>query len=66
MIGFDNLDDARFSSPPLTTVEPGNDEMADAICALLVERIESRPVPVPARVVMPEARIVERETTRRS
>jgi hypothetical protein len=40
--------------------------MADAICALLIERIESRPAPVPARVVMPAARIVERETTRRS
>jgi DNA-binding LacI/PurR family transcriptional regulator len=66
VIGFDDLDDGRFTVPSLTTVEPGNAEMADAICALLVERIESRPAPVPARVVMPEARIVERETTRRS
>jgi hypothetical protein len=38
--------------------------MADAICALLVERIESSPAGRAARVVMPEARIVERETTR--
>jgi len=66
VIGFDNLDDSRFTSPPLTTVEPGNAEMADAICALMVERIESRPAAVAARVLMPEARIVERETTRRS
>jgi DNA-binding LacI/PurR family transcriptional regulator len=66
VIGFDNLDDGRFIVPALTTVEPGNAEMADAICALLVERIESRPAPVPARVVMPEARIVERDTTRRA
>lgn len=66
VVGFDNLEDARFTSPALTTVEPGNAEMADAICALLIERIESRPAPVPARVVMPAARIVERETTRRS
>lgn len=66
VVGFDNLDDSRFTVPSLTTVEPGNAEMADAICALLVERIASGPDPVPARVVMPEARIVERETTRRS
>jgi DNA-binding LacI/PurR family transcriptional regulator len=66
VIGFDNLDDGRFTVPSLTTVEPGNAEMADAICALLVERIESRPTPGPARVVMPESRIVERDTTRRS
>ncbi len=55
VVGFDNLADGRFTVPALTTVEPGNDEMADAICALLMERIESRPAPVPARVVMPEA-----------
>jgi DNA-binding LacI/PurR family transcriptional regulator len=65
VIGFDNLADGRFTIPALTTVEPGNAEMADAICALLVERIAS-PAPVPARVVMPAARIVERETTRRA
>jgi DNA-binding LacI/PurR family transcriptional regulator len=66
VVGFDNLADGRFTVPALTTVEPGNAEMADAICALLIERIESRPGLVPARVVMPEARIVERETTRRA
>src|SRR5690606_1689533 len=65
VVGFDNLDDGRFTVPALTTVEPGNDEMADAICALLVERIESRRADVPARVIMPQARLVERETTRR-
>jgi DNA-binding LacI/PurR family transcriptional regulator len=66
VIGFDNLEDGRFTVPALTTVEPGNAEMADAICTLLVERIASRTAPVPARVVMPEARLVERDTTRRS
>jgi DNA-binding LacI/PurR family transcriptional regulator len=66
VIGFDDLEDGRFTVPSLTTVEPGNAEMADAICALLVERIASRPASVPARVVMPEARLVERESTRRA
>ena len=65
VVGFDDLDDGRFTVPALTTVEPGNIEMADAICSLLVERIASRPDPVPARVVMPAPRLVERETTRR-
>ena len=66
VVGFDNLDDGRFTVPSLTTVEPGNAEMADAVCTLLLERMASRPAPVSARVVMPEARIVERETTRRA
>ncbi|MFD1522941.1 LacI family DNA-binding transcriptional regulator [Pseudonocardia yunnanensis] len=64
VIGFDNLDDSRFTVPGLSTVEPGNDEMADAICALLMERIEAPPVGGAARVVMPKPRIVERESTR--
>jgi DNA-binding LacI/PurR family transcriptional regulator len=66
VVGFDNLEGGRFTVPSLTSVEPGNAEMADAICALLVERIELRPAGVPARVVMPAARIVERESTRAS
>jgi DNA-binding LacI/PurR family transcriptional regulator len=63
VVGFDNLDDGRFTVPGLTTVEPGNDEMADAICALLMERIEG-PVDGEARVVMPRPRLVRRESTR--
>ncbi|MGI5131285.1 LacI family DNA-binding transcriptional regulator [Pseudonocardia sp. CA-107938] len=66
VVGFDNLEDGRFSVPSLTTVEPGNAAMADAICTLLVERIGAQPSPVAARVVMPAARIVERESTRRA
>jgi DNA-binding LacI/PurR family transcriptional regulator len=57
VIGFDNLEEGRFTVPSLTSVEPGNAEMAEAICTLLVERIESRPAGVPARVVMPAARV---------
>jgi DNA-binding LacI/PurR family transcriptional regulator len=64
VIGFDNLDDSRFTVPGLTTVEPGNAEMADAICALLMERIDAPSAGGAARVVMPEPRIVERESTR--
>jgi len=64
VVGFDNLDDGEFTVPGLTTVEPGNAEMADAICALLMERIESPPVGGEARVVMPPARVVRRESTR--
>lgn len=44
VIGFDNLVGSGFTVPGLTTVEPGNAEMADAICSLLMERIEGPPV----------------------
>jgi DNA-binding LacI/PurR family transcriptional regulator len=65
VVGFDNLRASRFTVPSLTSVEPDNDAMADAICSLLVERIAQGSTPVPARVIMPEAKIVERESTRR-
>ncbi|WP_169512930.1 LacI family DNA-binding transcriptional regulator [Actinopolymorpha alba] len=64
VIGFDNVDGSRFSVPTLTTVEPANDEMADAICSLLMERIDQGGASAPARVVMPTATIIERESTR--
>lgn len=65
VIGFDNLEAGRYAVPALTTVEPGNDEMAQATCALLVERMEQSETPRPAQVVMPAARLIERDSTRR-
>ena len=64
LVGFDNLSDASYATPTLTTVEPGNDEMADAICRLLVERITPGDEPLPAQLVMPTATLVERGSTR--
>lgn len=63
VIGFDNLRASQFTAPALSSVEPGNDAMADAICTLLMERIDQGSSPVPARVIMPDATIVEREST---
>jgi DNA-binding LacI/PurR family transcriptional regulator len=69
VVGFDNLEAARFTVPGLTTVEPGNDEMADAICSLLLERIaataDDDAAPPPARAVMPPAHLIPRASTRR-
>jgi DNA-binding LacI/PurR family transcriptional regulator len=38
--GFDDIDEARFASPSLTTVSPGMAEIAERSVALLVDRIE--------------------------
>jgi DNA-binding LacI/PurR family transcriptional regulator len=63
LVGFDNTRVGAMSSPSLTSVEPAHDEIARAIAALLVERMNS-PESRPPRVVMPEASLVERESTR--
>lgn len=38
--GFDDIDEARFASPSLTTVSPGTDEIAERSVGLLIDRIE--------------------------
>jgi DNA-binding LacI/PurR family transcriptional regulator len=38
--GFDDIDEARFSSPSLTTVAPGMHEIAERSVQLLIDRIE--------------------------
>ncbi|MET3173129.1 UNVERIFIED_ORG: DNA-binding LacI/PurR family transcriptional regulator [Arthrobacter sp. UYCu721] len=38
--GFDDIDEARFSSPSLTTVSPGMDEIAERSVGLLIDRID--------------------------
>ncbi|TLM88029.1 LacI family DNA-binding transcriptional regulator [Pseudarthrobacter sp. NamE5] len=40
--GFDDIDEARFASPSLTTVAPGMEEIAERSIGLLVDRIEGR------------------------
>jgi len=40
--GFDDIDEARFASPSLTTVSPGMDEIAERSIGLLLDRIEGR------------------------
>lgn len=40
--GFDDIDEARFASPSLTTVSPGMDEIAECSIGLLLDRISGK------------------------
>jgi DNA-binding LacI/PurR family transcriptional regulator len=40
--GFDDIDEARFASPALTTVAPGMQEIAERSVGLLIDRIEGK------------------------
>jgi DNA-binding LacI/PurR family transcriptional regulator len=40
--GFDDIDEARFASPSLTTVSPGMDEIAERSITLLLDRLAGR------------------------
>lgn len=58
VIGFDDIDEAPFASPPLTTADPSRHVLASTAVDLLVERIEGESGP--ARRVEAPFRIVER------
>ncbi len=43
VVGFDDIDEARFSLPPLTSINPGREEIARRAVELLVARIAAGP-----------------------
>ncbi|TDN91670.1 LacI family DNA-binding transcriptional regulator [Microbacterium sp. BK668] len=63
VIGFDNVKSGRFLTPPLSTIEPGNDEMADAIVALMLRRLAGIGRGAPRRITA-AASVVLRASTR--
>jgi DNA-binding LacI/PurR family transcriptional regulator len=64
VVGFDNLDEAQYSLPSLTTVDPGREEIAETAVRVLLERIEEKDSEQPPREFFAEFSIVERESTR--
>ena len=64
VIGFDNIENGRFTLPSLSSVDPGREEIAETAVAMLVERVEAGSgTPVPPRVHKAAFRIVSREST---
>jgi DNA-binding LacI/PurR family transcriptional regulator len=64
VIGFDNIENGRFTLPSLSSVDPGREEIAETAVAMLVERIEfgtgAQPAP---RLHKARFHIVAREST---
>lgn len=63
VVGFDDIDEAPYLVPALSSVNPGHDEMADTITSLLVAQITSGATGDPKEVIVP-AELVRRGTTR--
>ncbi|WP_432546006.1 LacI family DNA-binding transcriptional regulator [Kineococcus sp. SYSU DK004] len=61
VVGFDDVPDAAFSNPSLSTVAPGHEEMVEATARLLLRRMADRDAP-PERVVA-DFTLVRREST---
>jgi len=63
IVGFDDLDETRYSLPALTTIDPGRSEIARVAVDLLVERITGDAEVAP-REFLADFHLVERESTR--
>jgi DNA-binding LacI/PurR family transcriptional regulator len=63
VIGFDDLDEGRYSLPTLSTIDPGRDEIADTAVRVLQERISRRDGDVPPREFEARFEVIERESS---
>lgn len=64
IIGFDDIDETRYSMPTLSTIDPGRDEIARQAVDLLLRRIdEGSPVSDPIEIAVP-FQLIERESSR--
>lgn len=63
VIGFDNIDDAAYSRPSLSTIDPGREEIAGTAIRFLKERIDAPDQAIPAREHLSGFRLVQREST---
>jgi DNA-binding LacI/PurR family transcriptional regulator len=61
VVGFDGLDEAEYSIPSLTTVDPGREWIAKTAVATLLERIGGKTDAAP-RTLLADYRILERES----
>jgi DNA-binding LacI/PurR family transcriptional regulator len=63
VIGFDNIEEARFSVPSLSSVDAGREQIAELAVELLMERIAEKDVRQPPRTIQPAFTVVGREST---
>jgi DNA-binding LacI/PurR family transcriptional regulator len=63
LIGFDDLDETRYSLPTLSTIDPGREEIAEVAVRYLAERIRSADRSLPPREHLSSFRLVVRESS---
>lgn len=64
VVGFDNIEDGRYSTPSLTTIDPGRRQIAEAALDALLERVDAgADRSAASRVIHSEFQLVLREST---
>ena len=65
VLGFDDVEEARYSAPTMTSVNPGREFIAQTAVRLLLKRMSDRSGGQPAELIKSPFRIVERDSTTR-
>ena len=63
VIGYDDVDEGRYTLPSLSTIEPGRDEIVEVALRWLTGRIEGADADLPARDHLTAFRVIQREST---
>ena len=63
VIGFDDIDEGRYSFPSLSTVDPGRRQIAELGVSMLLERVMGTTDAIEPRMVAPEFHVIVREST---
>ncbi|MER5551787.1 LacI family DNA-binding transcriptional regulator [Streptomyces sp. NPDC002793] len=63
LMGFDDIEDGRFSAPSLTTIAPDREQIAERAVQCLAERVLGRLGSLPARRIVVPHRLLVREST---
>ena len=63
VIGYDDVDETRYTLPTLSTVDPGRDEIAEVAVRYLKERIDNRGDTTPPRNHLTTFKVIPREST---
>ncbi|MEU1213171.1 LacI family DNA-binding transcriptional regulator [Streptomyces sp. NPDC005790] len=63
LMGFDDIEDGRFSAPSLTTIAPDREQIAERAVQCLAERVLGRLDTLPARRIVVPHRVLVREST---
>jgi DNA-binding LacI/PurR family transcriptional regulator len=63
VIGYDDIDETRYTLPTLSTIDPGKEEIAEVAVRFLVERIANPGAAIAPRAHLAAFRVVQRESS---
>lgn len=63
VVGFDDIDETKYTLPSLSSIDPGREEIAEVAVEYLIERIAHPDTPLPPREHLTAFRLIERESS---